>query len=71
MAINTAERRNSAFVDAFGGLPLPDGTVSGRDRATMLGQYSGQVPDYVRTHARRVSGPAARRVGGVSSRRVV
>lgn len=42
MAIDTAERRQSAFIDPWAVI-VPDGTVQTRDRVTLLGQYSGFV----------------------------
>lgn len=43
MAINTAAKRISALIEPWGTLPVPDGSLSMRDRATLLGQYRGAV----------------------------
>lgn len=40
MAINTAAKRQSAFIDPWG-VVLPDGTIDAADRETLLGQYGG------------------------------
>lgn len=40
MAIDTAAKRQSAFIDNWGVI-LPDGTIDAADRETLIGQYGG------------------------------
>lgn len=66
MAIDTANKRASALIDACGILFPPDGTITESDRGWQLGQYSGIAAAIAmvgpRCHRAHVFLPGAQRV---------